>query len=38
VKYPGRERIAVWQPGHELIVLPTVLPGEPTSGRLAVLS
>ena len=38
VKYPQRERIAVWRPGHEVVILPVVLPGEPTTATLATLA
>jgi len=38
VKYPDRERIAVWRPGQDVVILPTVLPGQPTTATLSVLS
>jgi hypothetical protein len=38
VKYPDRERIAVWRPGRDVVILPTVLAGRPTTATLSALS
>src|SRR5207244_1552391 len=37
VKYPDQERIAVWRPGQDVLILPTVLAGQPTTATLSVL-
>jgi len=38
VKYPQRERLAIWRPGHEVVILPVVLSGRPTTATLTALA
>jgi hypothetical protein len=37
VKYPEQERIAVWRPGQDVVILPTVLPRDPSGTTLTTL-